>query len=69
MKAKDIKQLSTGDLRDKVAQEKEAYTKLAFNHSVSPLDSPIRLRTTRRTIARLATELRLRELNEKANKK
>ncbi|MCC7301667.1 MAG: 50S ribosomal protein L29 [Bacteroidia bacterium] len=69
MKAKEIKQMSTGDLREKITQEKESYVKMAFNHSVSPLDSPIRLRITRRTIARLATELRLRELTEKANKK
>lgn len=69
MKAKEVKQMSTGDLRDKIVQEKEAYTKMIFNHSVSPLDSPIRIRSSRRTIARLATELRLRELTENANKK
>ncbi len=69
MKAKEVKQMSVSDLKEKLTQEKEAYTKMQFNHTVSPLDSPIRLRTSRRTIARLATEVRLRELNEKATKK
>ena len=68
MKAKEIKQMSAGDLTEKLVQEKESYMKMQFNHTVSPLDSPIRLRGTRRTIARLATEIRLRELNEKLKK-
>ena len=69
MKAKEIKQMSTGDVNEKLALEKIAYAKMRFNHTVSPLDSPIKLRHNRRTIARLATEKRLRELNEKSTKK
>ncbi len=64
MKAKEVKQLSTADLKEKLAAEKENISKLRFNHSVSPLDSPIRIRGIRRTIARFATELRLREKQE-----
>jgi small subunit ribosomal protein S17 len=65
MKAKDIKDLSTSDLKDKLIQEKENLDRLSANHSVSPIDNPIKLRDARKFIARLATELRAREIKEK----
>ena len=39
-------------------------TKMKMNHAVSPLENPMLIRTTRRNIARLMTELRKRELNK-----
>lgn len=68
MKAKEVKQLSVSDLKEKFAQEKENLGKMKFNHAISPLDSPIRIREVRKTVARLATELRERENKEKATK-
>ena len=37
---------------------------LKLNHSISPLDNPSQIKVVRRTIARLATELRQREINQ-----
>jgi large subunit ribosomal protein L29 len=37
---------------------------MKLNHHINPLDNPMKLRQTRRNIARLMTELRLRELKE-----
>jgi large subunit ribosomal protein L29 len=68
MKAKDIKDLSTSDLKDKLIQEKENLDRLSANHSVSPIDNPIKLRDARKFIARLATELRAREIKEQETK-
>jgi large subunit ribosomal protein L29 len=38
---------------------------MVLNHSISPLDNPSQIKQLRRTIARMKTELRQRELNNK----
>ncbi|OKZ16105.1 MAG: 50S ribosomal protein L29 [Butyricimonas synergistica] len=50
--------------KEKIETEKAALTKMKMNHAVSPLENPMLIRTTRRNIARLMTELRKRELNK-----
>jgi len=57
MKAKEIKGLSISDLNTKVIEEKTAISRLKLNHSISPLENPLVIRTTRKNIARLLTEL------------
>ena len=64
MKTSEIKDLTTEEIREKIETEKAALTKMKMNHAVSPLENPMLLRTTRRNIARLMTELRKRELNK-----
>jgi large subunit ribosomal protein L29 len=64
MKQVDIAQLSTNDLRERIKEESSALTKLKLNHAVSPIENPLKLRSSRKTIARLRTELRKRETAE-----
>jgi|YNPMSStandDraft_1061717.scaffolds.fasta_scaffold00293_21 large subunit ribosomal protein L29 len=64
MKKIDIKDLTTKELIEKIQDEKLLLTKMKLNHHINPLDNPMKLRQTRRNIARLMTELRLRELKE-----
>ena len=66
MKQIDIKDLSTDDLNEKLAEQKELLIKLRMNHAVSPLENPKQLGGIRKTIARVKTELRKRELLEVA---
>ena len=63
MKTSEIKDLTTEEIREKIETEKAALNKMKMNHAVSPLENPMLIRTTRRNIARLMTELRKRELN------
>ena len=63
MKASDIKELTVEELRDKIAEEKANYDLLKITHGMSPIENPIQLRSMRKTIARLNTELTKR-LNE-----
>lgn len=65
MKQEDIKGLSEEDLQENLAEQKNMLMKQKLNHAVSPLENPMIIRTTKRTIARLKTELRKRELQEK----
>ena len=64
MKTSEIKDLTTEEIREMIETEKAALTKMKMNHAVSPLENPMLIRTTRRNIARLMTELRKRELNK-----
>ncbi len=58
----DIKQLSTSDLNGRIKEEKSTLAKLKLNHSVSPIENPLKITFSRKTVARLQTELRSREL-------
>lgn len=62
MKKEEIKELSTADLRERLAQMEREYLQLTVNHAVSPLDNPAKITADRRMIARVKTELRRREL-------
>ncbi len=62
MKQTEIKGLSNAELQEKLGEIKKSYADLRMAHAISPLENPIQLRTMRRTIAKLATELNNREL-------
>lgn len=62
MKQSEIKELSTADLQEKLGALKKNYNDLKMAHAISPLENPLQLRSLRRTVARVATELTKREL-------
>lgn len=68
MKNSEIVELSTEVLVAKIAEEKATLTKLKFAHAVSAIENPNRIKYTRKTVARLLTELNKRKLAEKAAK-
>ena len=61
MKQSVIKEMSTADLQEKLAETKAKLAEQRLNHAVTPLENPMEIRKTRRTVARLATELTKRE--------
>ncbi len=62
MKQEVIKELSTADLVERLEEENKQLVRLKLNHAVSPLENPNKIKAYRKTIARLKTELRKREL-------
>ncbi len=64
MKNSEIKSLNDLELLEKIAAEKDILTKLKFAHSISPIENPLKIRASRKLIARLNTELRAKELNK-----
>jgi large subunit ribosomal protein L29 len=64
MKNSEIRTLSIEELREKIGSEKEALRKLKFAHRISAIENPMRIRETRKLIARLSTELRKKELEK-----
>ena len=67
MKSSEIRELSNQELLERIDNEKTALVRMKLNHSISPLENPQRIKESRRTIARLITEMRKREMNEKSN--
>ena len=65
MKIAEIRELSTADLAERVEAEIVNYNQMLLNHSISPLENPAQIKQLRKTIARMKTELRQRELNNK----
>lgn len=64
MKTSEIKELSTKDLVERIDSEKELMVRLKLNHAVSPLDNPMKIKFSRRNVARMKTELIKRQLSE-----
>ncbi|MBO4942810.1 MAG: 50S ribosomal protein L29 [Muribaculaceae bacterium] len=65
MKKEEIREMATADLNERLAQMEKEYLQARMNHAVSPLDNPAQLTADRRMIARVKTELRMRELKNK----
>jgi len=57
MKNADIRALSAEALKEQIAAEQETLQRLKFAHAVSPIENPMRIKVSRRLIARLHTEL------------
>jgi large subunit ribosomal protein L29 len=67
MKTSEIKELTTKEIVEKIQVEKESLVRLRLNHAVSPLDNPMKIKDSKRNIARLKTILRQRELSDNQN--
>lgn len=65
MKQAEIKEMAVADLKDRLEQMEKEYRQLVAQHAVSPIDNPAKITADRRDIARVKTELRARELNNK----
>jgi large subunit ribosomal protein L29 len=57
MKQTEIKSLNVAELNEKLASEQESLQKLQFAHAISPIENPMKIRHTRKLIAKLKTEL------------
>lgn len=65
MKTAEIREMSTTDLVERIQAEVANYNQMVINHSISPVENPAKIKELRRTIARMKTILRERELNNK----
>ena len=58
---KSIRSLNESELKARLEEEKLRMKKLEFAHAISPLENPMTIRGVRRDIARLQTELSLKQ--------
>ena len=64
MKIKEVNELETKDLAEKLEQTVAQLRQMRLNHQISPLENSSKLKAMRRDIARMKTVLRQRELNK-----
>ena len=62
MKAVELKDLSVNDLIERIGELEAKQEKLILSHKVSQLETPLVIRSGRKEIARLKTQLRKKEL-------
>lgn len=68
MKQAEITEFSVKELYERLDAEESQLAKLKLHHAVSSIENPNRIKEYRRTIARLKTEIRKRELAELKSK-
>ena len=61
MKKSEIEKLSLEDLQDKLTEFQKQLSDLKLNHSVSPLENPLQIKTVRKTVARLLTAITIKQ--------
>ena len=66
MKPKEIRDLTSEEIRQRIADEKKAVQQLRFQHAIAQLENPAVLRKKRREIARLSTILAERTAEQAA---
>lgn len=68
MKAKEIRDLTTSEIEEQIKSSKEELFNLRFQLATGQLEETARIRTVRKTIARLKTVAHEREIEQsKAN--
>ena len=65
MKAKEIRDLTTEELLNKIEELKAELYNLRFANATGNLEKPSKIQEIRKTIARIKTIIRERELNNK----
>jgi large subunit ribosomal protein L29 len=57
-----LKDMSESDLKARIQEDELRLKKLEFAHAISPLENPMSIRSLRRDVARLKTELQKRAI-------
>ena len=65
MKYTEIKDLTLDELKDKLNEKNAELSKLRINHAIAPIENPMLIRHTRKTVARLKTAIQ--EMESKAS--
>ena len=61
-KTLELRDASDADLQDQLNETMTSLQKMKFDHTVNGIENPLQLRTVRRDVARIKTEIRRREL-------
>jgi large subunit ribosomal protein L29 len=64
MKIKEVQELETSKLVERIDTEVAKYNQMKLNHAVTPLENPSLIKIARRDIARMKSELHQRELKK-----
>ncbi len=60
-KKSNIKDLTVEELNVQLTAEEETLRRLKFGHAVSPIENPMKIRETRKVVARIKTAIRAKQ--------
>ena len=61
-----LKGMNEADIKSRIEEDELRLKKLKFAHAVSPVENPMNIRSVRKDIARLKTELKAKKLGSKS---
>lgn len=61
MKTSEVKELTVGELIERIEAQKAELVRAKVNHAVSPVENPTTLKKARKDIARMLTILRQKQ--------
>ncbi|HIG32476.1 MAG TPA: 50S ribosomal protein L29 [Flavobacteriales bacterium] len=65
MKAQVLIDMPENELNDLLVTERDRLVKMKMSHAVSPMENPLQIKFTRKTIARVMTEISKRRNTSK----
>jgi large subunit ribosomal protein L29 len=65
---KGMKEMNETDLKSRIQEDELRLKKLEFAHAISPLENPMSIRSLRRDVARLKSELKKKALGANLTK-
>ena len=65
MKAQVLTEMPENELNDLLVTERDRLVKMKMSHAVSPMENPLQIKFTRKTIARVMTEISKRRNTSK----
>ncbi|PRZ02209.1 50S ribosomal protein L29 [Marinilabilia salmonicolor] len=66
MKSSEIKEMAPHEIEERIDALSQELVRMKLNHTISPLENPMKIKHTRQDIARMKTILRQKQLNEKS---
>jgi large subunit ribosomal protein L29 len=64
MKTSEIRELTIKEIEERLDNEQVFLVRQKLNHAISPLDNPMKIKESRRNVARLKTILLEKRMNE-----
>ena len=64
MKAQVLTDMPLNELQDLLVSERERLVKMRMGHAVSPMENPMKIKFSRKTVARIMTELSRRNTSK-----
>ena len=67
MKKQVYTDMPLNELNDLLVSERQKLVKMKMSHSVSPMENPMQIKYSRRTVARIMTEISRRNISKNEN--
>tara|TARA_B000000565_G_C23717191_1_gene352043 strand:- start:679 stop:888 length:210 start_codon:yes stop_codon:yes gene_type:complete len=67
MKKQVYTDMPLNELNDLLVSERQKLVKMKMSHSVSPMENPMQIKYSRRTVARIMTEISRRNMSKNEN--